>query len=351
MKFNVFNSEVKTLGLHIGDAALRAFELGGEQKSRHVQAAGELAVAKTVLSGDAILDGKALSGSIVKLLEHPQFGKFTTKNVVVSLPEPKCFVRVIHVQHMSDSELENAVTFEAESYIPVPIDQVYLDWQKLGETEGRMEILLVASPKEYVDKVVSAVEGAGLAIAALEVESESLARIAVEPASTDVTLIVNIQTLRTDLAMAERGNVQFTSTIPIASGIVTDTVARALGIAAKLAENITQEAGIANTPEYPNLKTLMLPVLTNFVSEIKNILAFQAQRSPNKVNRLVLVGPGAQLKHLPEFLSAELAAEQLQVVLLDPLSGIGLPPESFGKSLPPLAYSTAIGLALRPVSS
>jgi Tfp pilus assembly PilM family ATPase len=55
--------------------------------------------------------------------------------VVVNLPEARCFVRVIHVDNMPDAEIESAVPFEAESYIPIPIEQVYLDWMKIGEKE------------------------------------------------------------------------------------------------------------------------------------------------------------------------------------------------------------------------
>jgi type IV pilus assembly protein PilM len=55
---------------------------------------------------------------------------------------------------MSESEISTAVPVEAESFIPLPIEQVYLDWQILGRKEDKQEILIIASPKEFVDKYV-----------------------------------------------------------------------------------------------------------------------------------------------------------------------------------------------------
>ncbi len=58
---------------------------------------------------------------------------------------------------MTDEQLENAVLFEAEAYIPLPMDQVYFDWQVLGKIADGLEVLIIASPKEYVDKFLSAI--------------------------------------------------------------------------------------------------------------------------------------------------------------------------------------------------
>lgn len=344
-----FNPQTKAFGLQIGDVALRAVELKKAGGKHAVQAASEVMLPKGVIRDDAITDIALLASHIERLVERPSFGRFTTKNVVVNLPESKCFVRVIHMQHMKDGEIENAIPFEAESYIPIPIDQVYLDWQKLSETNGRMEILLIASAKEYVDKVVSALETAHLVPVALEVESQSLARIIVSEGSNENSIIANIQSARTDLVLIERGNIQFTSTIPLGGNAITDSIARGLGITPQAAESIKQQVGIANTTEYPNLKTIIVPVLASFVSEVKNTLNFHAQHSTERVTNVVLAGGGAQLKHIEELLATELASEGVAVKIADISRVIEIPTKDNVQTFAPLGYSTAFGLAVRPI--
>lgn len=345
MKLNIFNVKTKALGLQFGDNVLRALELRGSS----VQAATEATMAKGIVQNDTVISGELLSSTVKKMFENPTFGRFNTRNVVVSLPETKCFVRVIHMQHMSDSEVDSAIPYEAESYVPIPIDQVYLDWQKLSETDGRMEILLVASPKEYVDKIVSAIESAGLVPCALEVESQSLARLAIPATGSQNMVIANIKGSNSDLVMVERGNVQFTSTVPIGGISVTDALARGLGITSQAAEQIKVSVGIANTAEYPTLESMVAPALNNFVSEVKNILTFHGQHSQEKISQLALMGGGAQLLHLDEFLSRELTSLGIQVTMVDPLKVVKPPHTSAKNPFPALAYSTVIGLALRPL--
>ena len=51
---------------------------------------------------------------------------------------------------------------EAESFIPLPVDQVYLDWQKIGAANGKLSILLIASPREFVDGYLPLLDDAGI---------------------------------------------------------------------------------------------------------------------------------------------------------------------------------------------
>lgn len=348
MRLQIFQPETKIVGLQFGDTSLRAVELGASTNNAYpVVAASEIAIPKTAIQNDTIADPSQLAKSIIQMYEHPLFGTFNSRSVTVNLPETKCFVRVIHMQHMSDSEVDSAIPFEAESYIPIPIDQVYLDWEKLSEADGKMELLIIASPKEYVDKVVMTLEEAHLIPAALEVESQSLCRLLLDPATTKDCLIANIQSARTDLIIIERGGIQFTSTVPLGGAIVTEAIAKALGLSNQAANEIKEKYGIANTTEYPNLKTVLDPVLNNFVAEIKNILNFQLQHSQTKIGTIYLTGGGAQLQHFDEFLNEEFRAMGVTVQVPNPLDHCMLPKDI--QNFPKFAFSTALGLAMRKI--
>lgn len=345
---NIFSRRAAAVGLAIGDTHVRGLQLSGTLAEAQVVGFTEAELPKTVFGSDGGLDIEGFARVLELLFNKQQYGQFTTRDVALNLPESNCFVRVIHVAPMTDSEIDAAVPFEAESYIPIPVDQVYLDWKRLGESSGRVELLLVASPKEFVDRVLKGVELAGLTPVSVEVQSEALARSVISLGSRETVLIADMKAARTDLIMVERGNIQFTSTIPIAGQSLTEAITKGLELQPKRAEEIKAQAGFANTTEYPNLKMLLLPVLQNLVNEIKQVLTFHDQHSTEKVTRILLVGGAARLGHIVEFVQESLVdREGLLVQLADPTVNIHMEiPEGLAENKI-LAYAPAVGLAMR----
>ena len=248
---------------------------------------------------------------------------------------------------MSESEADNAVPFEAENFIPMPLDQVYLDWEKIGEEGDKMNVLMVAAPKEYVDGYMDLLDKAGLKAAALEVESQSCRRAVLALDSKETVLLVDMEAYRSSLIMIENGSLQFTSTIPIAGNNFTESVAKALGVSAAKAEEIKRKVGIANTAEYPNIKTSLLPVLGNLEAEIRNILKFHSEHSNRQVERILLSGGSAKLKNLAEFLGQQMQGSGVvKVELANPWLNVGGQIQGAYQN-DSLSFVTSIGLALR----
>lgn len=346
--FKFFSQTRQAFGLDISDDSLKVMQIIGQGKEAKVRAYANIAIPKGMIINGLIIDNKGFNYLLKKTLDRPDFGHINTNYAVASLPEGKSFVRVIQIPEMSERDAENAIPFEAENFIPLPIDQVYLDWQPIGAQDGKMNILIVASPKEFVDKYLDALEKANLKITALEVESQSCIRALIGAQKNETMLIVDLDAYRTSLIMVEEGNLQFTSTIPIAGNTFTESIARLLGISSSKAEIIKKKVGIANVIEYPNIKTALLPVLNNLTSEIKNILKFHNEHSDKQVTKILLCGGSAKLKNLVEFLSLQFADfPELKVYLGDPWQNLpGLKDFSLS-SLEALSYTTAIGLAMR----
>lgn len=322
-------------------------QLEGQAKNMTVKAYTDVAVPKALIVNDVVTDQKNFLTLLKQNLDRPQFGRLGTNYVVASLPESKSFVRVIQIPKMSNSEADNAVPFEAENFIPLPLDQVYLDWEKIGEDGGKMNVLMVAAPKEFVDSYMDLLEKAGLKPAALEVESQSCRRAVLLPDSRETVLLVDMEAFRSSLIMIENGNLQFTSTIPIAGNSFTESVAKALGVSMAKAEEIKRKVGISNTAEYPNIKTSLLPVLGNLEAEIKNILKFHGEHSTRQVERILLSGGSAKLKNLAEYLGQQMAGSGVaRVELANPWLNVGNQKQALYQE-GSLSFVTSIGLALR----
>lgn len=348
MKFNIFQRNEPAFGMHLNGTALKFIQFEKKNDKLSVLGYSSVPLPKNLIANDAILDAGALSSLIQQSLLKPQFGRISTRRVVVSVPESKSFIRVIHIPEMSESQAENAVMFEAEAYIPLPMDQVYFDWQILSRKDGKMEVLIIASPKDFVDKFLSALEKTDLNPVAVEVESQSVVRTLIKPDNQENILIADLDAYKTALIMVEHGNLQFTSSIPIAGNSFTDRIAQALSLPPAAAERIKKEFGIANTQEYPNLKTYLLPVVGDLAAEIKNILRFHYDHSEQKITSLLLSGGSAKVKHLDEFLPPLLNDfPELKVAVANPLANLTNLQTTSLTPYEALSFTTAIGLALR----
>lgn len=362
--FNFFSHQKLPLGLDVSDISLKLIQFDAKDNRYIVQAYSDLNLPKDVLAGDRIKDPKLLTDVIAKAVMAPKFGKIKTRFVAASIPETKSFVRVIQMPQMTASEAAEAVPWEAEAYIPLPIGQVYLDWVILGDASeaGKMTVLITAAPRDYVDQFVYILKAAGLKPLALEVESQAIVRSLVAKPNETV-MIADINTLRTSLIIHDKGVLQFTSSLPIAGNLFTESIARALSVGAEEAEKLKREFGIDENAVKGRIKKALLPVLNNLVQEIKNTIRFYEEHSSetSKISRLLLTGGSSKLKHLPSFLHEKLTHDEQTEHSLRSLPGIKVelgnpwinvlekgqtPPLSREESL---SYATAIGLGLRQI--
>lgn len=349
------------MGLDISDVSLKLVQFEKTRAGLRVQAYSDEVIPKEIIAGDMIKDGKRLTQLIRKAAAHPKFGRVTASYVAASIPETKCFVRVIQMAAMSEEEAAEAIPWEAEAYIPMPIGQVYLDWMILPAPvtpDKKMTVLITAAPKDYVDDLTSILKEAGLRPAALEVESQATARSLVSN-SSETVLILDIDTIRTSFIIYDKGTLQFTSSVPIAGNIFTESVAKLMGAGFEQAEQLKRKNGLDETHDNGLVKKALTPVLAGLVTEIKNTIRFYEEHSTTggKISKILLSGGSSKLKHLPSFLAEKLSVPDphpmrsipgVKVELGNPWTMVLTP----GQVAPisredSLSYATAIGLAMR----
>jgi type IV pilus assembly protein PilM len=85
--------------------------------------------------------------------------KLDASDVRLSLPESIIANKVIEVPVLTDAELASAVGWQAEQYIPIPKDDLSLEYQVLFRPDkkmpdAKMKVLLVASRKSFIQKLM-----------------------------------------------------------------------------------------------------------------------------------------------------------------------------------------------------
>src|SRR5207249_2497157 len=216
---------------------------------------GQVALPVGAVQQGEIVDSGVVSASLRRLWSE---AGFRTRRVIVGVGNQRVIVRHVELPRMSEPDLRSAIRFEAESLIPIPVDEAVLDFQILDEgsqtTGNAMPVLLVAAQREMVRTLLAAVEGAGLSVTLVDVAAFALMR-----ALPDNTLgldelgpargIVSIGAGVTNVVVHERGVPRFVRTLTIGGDDVTTAIAEELDIDVDMAEDLKRRADVASSDE------------------------------------------------------------------------------------------------------
>ncbi|KKQ98401.1 MAG: Type IV pilus assembly protein PilM [Candidatus Woesebacteria bacterium GW2011_GWA1_39_12] len=102
---------------------------------------------------------------------------FNEKTVGLILPEFSIFTKLLKIPRLAMSELNEAVNWQAQEYLPTQISQLITDWKIVDRSSGGFDILLVAVNKDLLMGYVEGVEKAGLFPLMVEIPSVGLVRL------------------------------------------------------------------------------------------------------------------------------------------------------------------------------
>lgn len=334
-------------GLDIGSYSIKAIQLRKIQDKYQLVAVGSAPSTPKGLASEAESDLTALAENIKKLYQE---AKVTTKNVISALPEDQVFTRVITLPKLSEEELTSALKWEAEQYVPIPLSEVTLAHQVIGETtqdtRQKTEVLLVAAPNRLIDKLLKVLKTAGLNPISLETEILAMSRSLVAPDS-EATLLVDLGARATDIAIVEKGQVAFTRSISTAGEALTRAVAGALGLEAGQAEEYKKAYGVDPGKLEGKVSQAIEPILEVIVKEMEQAIQFYQQEKEKTVKRIVLTGGTAILPEVVPLLVKKLTFE---TQIGDPFSRIVK--DSLLAKIPKndlLFYAVAVGLAMKEI--
>lgn len=334
------NLKQEIFGMDISEKYIRIIRLAGKHKSFKLASFSEQKIKAGVIEAGVVKDEKALTEAIKAALNSIKGSKIKEKYVIVSLPEEKSFLQAIQMPKMTAEELALAIPFEAENYIPLAIDQVYLDYQKIDSLKPdseRLDVLIVAMPKNVVDSYVLSIKNAGLIPFALETEPQAMVRALIKNEnSASPIVIINIKENKAVFVVFSGKSILFTCSF---STLLKKPVK---AVTAK-PQDVKQENSQAEDAS-----------LKNLASEIKKYLDFcQGHVSSDyleqncKSVKILLCGDATNYKNITDFLSKELG---IPVEYGNPWINIfSTPPKKdiFNYKKDSLPFTTAIGLALR----
>lgn len=354
------NLQPEIFGLDINDLSIKVAKVRKSRMNSYLVSLNEIVMKPGIVKEGVILDKENLVRHIKVAINTVQGEKLNTNYAALSLPEERSFSQVIQMPKMTEEELKTAVPFEAENYIPLPIENVYLDFQAIDvhgqdASVNHMDLLINVMPKVIIDSYVDCSKKAGLVPSIMEVESQAIITALVkDKQKLEPTIFIDLGQDNTSFIIFSGGSIRFTSSLSIYSGQFTQAISEKLGINMHEAEKLKIKCGIVPGVENKyNVKECLDPILSSLVGEIKKYINFYKGHvgheyfySDKKIEKIVLSGGGSYLKGLATFLSNQI---EIPVEFGDPFINVQVRKNSDLKVTKEkaLSFTTAIGLALR----
>lgn len=363
----MFSGRQAAIGLDIGKSSIVGVQVAGRAPSVVLKAYHERSLPEGLMFDGEVVDPVGLS---VELKVFMRESGMKGKVVNLGVGNQKVIVRQIDVPDMGEDELRGAIEFQAQDYIPIPVEEAVLDFQVVARYSGddgleKQQVLLVAGQKEMIQKFLDAAKRAGLKVAGIDVTAFALIR-ALAPsvsfvdqgAQTGRTLgVVNISSSVSTLVVAVDGVPKFTRIINFSYDAFTRLLVEQQGIPFEDASVLMERIGLAGpvAPDSSTYSAATIEAVQSALGRVAEELAeeirrsvdyYQTQEFATPVDHLLLTGRGALLRnldaHLSEFLG--ILVERGNPLLKLARNESGVPDEILAIQAPRLAV--AVGLAL-----
>lgn len=340
----------KSFGLDIGASTIKVVELNLDKTGITLNASIISPTPPKGMLSESPVDEEEMAQAIKKTVTD---AGITEKRVNIALPENQVYTKVVEMPYLSDRELSSAIYWEAEQYIPIPLANISLSWSVIKKPlkpnpSEKMEVLMVGAPTLIVKKYQKIIEMAGFSINNMETEILSTVRALTSGTNNSIaipTIIVNIGSVSTSLAIVVGSTLTFTYSMPVGGAAINRAISADFGFSHLQAEEYKRTYGISNGPLGQRIGKVTEPIISSILSEIKKAIVFYSQKyKDSKVSQIIISGGTAKLRGIDVFFAQNCG---IQTIIANPwkvLSSQELPKEILDNAPD---YSIAVGLGLK----
>ena len=380
---------VEAVGLEIGTSALKVVDLRPGSPPT-LEALGIRPMVPGLIQEDQVVDPEGLAEEIKELYKDANINIKKRPYVITAVSNGLAITRNIFMPKMSLEELGEAVRWEADRYIPYPIEEVTFDYFPLDhpddvEDEGQMEVMIAAARLDFVEQQINYLRLAGLEPVVIEVKPFALLRSlkgsllgdklnkttllgSTYTEDNEIGVVLEIAASNTTITLVSGERVLMNRNINVSGDDFTAAIQRTFGLDFDSAEEVKITYGTATIPteedeDLLNFETqreqyspgrvyeALRPVLVDLTTEIRRSLEFfRVQAGDANINRMMITGGSAKLPGLAEAIGDSLG---LRVELGDPWLTASIENTDFDKkeiSALGAELSVPLGLALRGVN-
>lgn len=308
------------LGVDIGGSSIKMVELTNNKGRAQLVTYGYLE-RSTKLTKESLLEKPGeMAEAIRRVVEK---SKIKSKEATTALPANAVFSTILYLEGITDKDLTSikkvqaAVESEAKKVLPLPIEEMVLDWKVINSADskaipetssnninGNVQVLLTAAAKNVVRRYIEIFQKAGLNLLSLETESFAMARALIGKDRSTV-IIVDVGAANTDITLVDNALPILERTVDVGGYNITQTLANTMGLSIEQAEQFKRDLA-GHTGKTPNqsLPPVIEQVLAPIINEIKYLMQFFHQQpgmAEKRIDRLILSGGTAKLFGIADY--------------------------------------------------
>ncbi|MFC1640483.1 type IV pilus assembly protein PilM [Patescibacteria group bacterium] len=340
--------QTSKLGVDIGASSLKVVELEPVNDRFQLKTFGSFPLRQSIIRASGADLEQEVAGAISQLAQQVQV---TTKTAVTNLPGFSVFTSVIDFPELEEKDLQFAIEAEARKYVPAPLDEVVLDSKPIedidyGDGRRGKRMLLIAAPRDYVDKFVHIFEKTEFNLEALEISSFAHIRALIgnDPVST---IIVDIGAATTDIGAVSNGSLFENRSIDKGGQDITNIISQSLKIDVERAEQFKRDVDLSQLTQgfQQPVPNAIKPVIDSIVLEVKRVSDSFVNQYSRSVEKVILTGGSSTMRGLSDYIQTTLG---YPVEIGNPWTRVDYP-ENYTKVLEDISpmFGIAAGLAIR----
>jgi type IV pilus assembly protein PilM len=330
-----------TLGLDIGTTSIKFAQLKKSGKLTKLTGYGKVAVPKDTIIEGVIAEPEKLAEYLKKVFSDPPWGKITAERVVSSLPESRVFTRILDLPVFNIKDIEEAVNYEAEQSIPVPMSDLYIDWKLVEETSTGVVVFMSAAPRAIVDSYIQLFKYLGFDPLAIEISMAAIARAMVSnKVHHEPVIILDFGGQTINLAIFD-SILRITESHPMGGSQIRQAVIDNMNVDENEAAKLVQQGLDDSNPA----KAVILTEIKKIVVELERIDKYYTEKyDKKKISKILLCGGLGFMPGLAAYLKKK---TDIDATAGNPWMNISVYPlKPVPKEEAP-GYAAAIGLCLR----
>ena len=344
------NNKVQLFGVDVSSSAVKVMQLSKSGNKYKVEYYGVDALPANAVVEKNITEVDRVSASISNAVKRAGIKR---KNAAIAVSGSAVITKTINMpSDLSEDEMEEQLSLDANQYIPYQIEEVSLDFNVLGPMENTPEmshVLIACSRSENVDVCVEALEGAGLIATIVDVESFAIEasyeemKKQMDISDDEIIALFDIGATTTTLHIMYQGRSIYTRDQTFGGKQLTDEIMQRYGLSVEEAGLAKRQGGLPESYEAEVLQSFN----NSLIQQISRALQFFFSATEfNNVDKIVLAGGTSSIAGLDELTEQQIG---VPVQIANPIMGFNLASriDEIAISEDSPALMTVIGLAMR----
>ncbi len=340
------------IGLDISSTSVKLLELSKSGSSYRIESIAVEPLPANSMVEKNVAEVEAVGESVKRALNK---SKTKSKYCAIAVAGSSVITKKITMpSNLTEEEMEGQIQLEADQYIPYPLEEVNLDFQILGETEGNPEtvdVLLAACRSENVDDRIAAVELAGLTAKIVDIEAytietafQTMAPHIPDEGIDKTVAIVDIGATMTSLSVIHNHQLIYTREQNFGGKQLTEEIMRRYGLSYEEAGLAKRQGGLPDNYEPEVLE----PFKETTAQQVSRFLQFfySAGGEVSNIDHLILGGGTAALPNLAELTESHIGIPTTIANPFEDMSATGKISKSNLQADGP-SFIIAAGLAIR----